>query len=83
VVVHPEWIDGIDTLRSIPGVVCDKSGKLFHNSNLKKFPLRRNKGVTDVHYGLTFGFDNTFALESFLEKITDKSRINKCVAVAD
>lgn len=72
-ILSPSWVGHCEALLSVAGVASNKTGKYFHNSNLKKFPMRRNRGLTDIHYGLAFSFDNTLSLASFLERMSELS----------
>ena len=68
-VLSPNLAGHLETIQALPGVVGLKNGKFFHNSNLKKYPLRRNRGKTDIHYGLAFSFDSTVSLDRFIDEL--------------
>lgn len=57
----------LDELVSIAGVV-DKEG-YYHNADMSRFPKRLHKGKKEVHYGLAFEFENSLAVEKFINKL--------------
>ena len=38
---------------------------------MTRFPTRRNKGVSEVHYGLAFKFDDQDAVEAFISRLIE------------
>ena len=42
-----------------------------HNAQMTRFPTRRNKGVSEVHYGLAFKFDDQDAVEAFISRLIE------------
>jgi hypothetical protein len=42
-----------------------------HNAQMTRFPTRRNKGVSEIHYGLAFKFDNEKAVEAFINRLIE------------
>lgn len=50
--------------------------KLYcHYSEMIRFPTRQHKGLSETHYGLPFGFDDTNGVKRFIEALL--SIINK------
>ncbi|UCZ52854.1 hypothetical protein LGQ02_19050 [Bacillus shivajii] len=47
--------------------LVDRSFSLYHNTSLKQFPKRRNKGKEEIPYGYSFKFQSNDELSSFLK----------------
>jgi hypothetical protein len=42
----------------------------FHNSQMGRFPTRKHKLKSDVHYGLAFSFDGAKAVREFIKRLS-------------
>ncbi|PIQ02180.1 MAG: hypothetical protein COW76_01305 [Shewanella sp. CG18_big_fil_WC_8_21_14_2_50_42_11] len=43
----------------------------YHNAQMTRFPTRRNKGLSEIHYGLAFRFDTTDAIILFINRLIE------------
>jgi putative restriction endonuclease len=66
VVVHPN-LD--PTLFDIAGVFRDD--RYYHNSNLREFPERMNRGRKPENYGIALDFESLEGLNTFLDRLMD------------
>lgn len=72
VIVHPNYLSMVDILSKISGV--NHKDDFYHSSNLKTFPKKFNKGKTQIHYGIPFGFESENGIRSFIKALkVDKS----------
>lgn len=71
-VIHPRHAPSRQTLVAIPGVVPE--GELYHSSNMRRFPMRRNGGASDIPYGIPFGFESVPSLQTFLGQLLGSPR---------
>jgi len=72
-VIHPDFKDNRQDFLLLKGV--DSSEPIYHSSNMGEFPKRINNGKTPISYGIPFGFQDTSACVSFLNKFTGKGSI--------
>lgn len=63
IVVHPAEV--VSTLIAIAGVELNSPNELQHGSNLGRFPTRKNRGKTDIHYGRALNISSASALAAF------------------
>lgn len=66
-VIHPRHAPSREMLAAIPGVLA--KGELYHNSNMRLFPVRRNGGASDIPYGIPFAFESLSSLQEFLGQL--------------
>lgn len=74
-VLHPSYENQVADWLSIPGIERGHA-RYYHNSNLRSFPKRRNRGTTDIAYGVDLGFQHMVALEQFLASLTGAELIS-------
>lgn len=72
-VIHPDLINRIEQILSIKGISRDKANnEFYHNSTMRSYPDKINKGKDPTTYGLDFGIDNYDALKTLLDFLTGK-----------
>lgn len=54
-------------LAGIKGVT--KREAYFHNAEMTRFPKRIHKGINEIHYGLSFKFEDKKAVACFIKKL--------------
>ena len=69
-VIHPRHDSLREALTSIPGVI---KGSKYHSSNMLRFPMRMHKGAKEIPYGIQFSFESLHSLNSFLDRLFNKS----------
>ena len=67
VVLPPALEVYLDELASLPGVTSKEP--YYHNADMSRFPKRTHGGKSDIHYGLAFEFDNSLAVEQFINRL--------------
>jgi len=43
----------------------------YHNAQMTRFPTRKNKGSSEIHYGLAFWFDSADAIILFINRLIE------------
>lgn len=64
IVVRPALNQAAPELAEIAGV--NPKEPFYHNADMTRFPSKKHNGKTECHYGWAFEFDNTMAVESFI-----------------
>ena len=65
-VVHPDNLSRYGKLAAIPGVVGEQPLKFYHNSTMRSFPERLNRGQAATKFGIAFGLRDSETLRSLL-----------------
>lgn len=65
-VAHPSISASYSEFCLIAGVQANKELNYYFNSNMNAFPAKLNRGIKPTKYGIDFGFENTNALDRFL-----------------
>lgn len=75
-VVHPQFLDIISELRSLPGVDLQYPARTYINSNLAQFPVYvSNNRIAAGHHGLAMGVHED-QLETLITLLDDHSRVD-------
>jgi hypothetical protein len=67
IVIRPALEVFLDKLDSIDGVLS--KDPYYHNADMSRFPSRLHGGKKEVHYGLAFEFENSLAVEKFINEV--------------
>lgn len=67
IIIRPVFEVFAAELASIEGV--RKRDAYFHSAEMTRFPKRVHKGINEIHYGISFKFDNAKALTLFIKKL--------------
>jgi hypothetical protein len=67
IIIRPVFEVFAAELAAIEGV--RKRENYFHSAEMTRFPKRIHKGMNEIHYGISFKFDNTKALKLFIKKL--------------
>ncbi len=67
IIIRPVFEVFAAELAALPGV--GQRQAYFHNAEMTRFPKRINKGINEIHYGLSFTFTDKKAVELFVKKL--------------
>ena len=67
IIIRPVFEVFAAELAAIEGVT--KREAYFHSAEMTRFPKRVNKGINEIHYGISFKFENSKAVELFIKKL--------------
>lgn len=67
IIIRPVFELFAGDLAAIEGV--RKRECYFHSAEMTRFPKRVHKGINEIHYGISFKFENGKALELFIKKL--------------
>ena len=56
-----------DMLVAIPGTISKY--QYFHHAGMSRFPKKTHGGKKEIHYGLSFEFENDIAVEKFIHQL--------------
>ncbi|GGI70847.1 hypothetical protein [Shewanella gelidii] len=65
--IRPAYEVFVADLDSLEGVHHKSS--YFFNNDMTRFPKKQHKGLNEIHYGMPFKFDDSKAVERFIQKI--------------
>lgn len=65
IVLNPKTVENNDSL-------MNRSSGEYHNTALRQFPKRKNKGKSLIHYGYTFKFQSGNELSTFLTDLNGR-----------
>lgn len=66
-IIRPIFEVFAEDLASIEGV--RKREAYFHNGEMTRFPKRIYKGINEIHYGISFKFDDKKSVKLFIKKL--------------
>jgi hypothetical protein len=67
IIIRPVFEVFAAELAGLEGV--RKRETYFHSAEMTRFPKRVHKGINEIHYGISFKFDNTKAVKLFIKKL--------------
>ncbi|ABM04142.1 conserved hypothetical protein [Psychromonas ingrahamii 37] len=67
IIIRPVFEVFASELAAIKGVT--KREAYFHSAEMTRFPKRVHKGINEIHYGISFKFENSKAVTLFIKKL--------------
>jgi hypothetical protein len=67
IIIRPAFEVFLAEFTAIKGV--NAKDNYYHSAQMTRFPTRKNKGSTEVHYGMAFSFDGAKAVRGFIHKL--------------
>lgn len=68
-VVNEQYLSVVISPYSSKRIIDKYSGYLYHNSSLREFPKRLNKGENEIHYGFKINFTCEEEFNNFIKEI--------------
>ncbi|MCJ8274858.1 MAG: hypothetical protein MJK04_36330 [Psychrosphaera sp.] len=67
IIIRPAFEVFLAEFTAIKGV--NAKDNYYHSAQMTRFPTRKNKGNTEVHYVMAFSFDGAKAIRAFIHKL--------------
>jgi hypothetical protein len=67
IIIRPVFDVFAAELAAIKGVT--KKEAYFHSAEMTRFPKRIHKGINEIHYGISFKFEDSKAVTLFIKKL--------------
>jgi hypothetical protein len=67
IIIRPVFDVFAAELTAIEGVT--KREAYFHSAEMTRFPKRVHKGINEIHFGISFKFENSKAVQLFIKKL--------------
>jgi hypothetical protein len=67
IIIRPVFEVFAAELAAIKGV--SKREAYFHSAEMTRFPKRVHKGINEIHYGISFKFEDSQAVTFFIKKL--------------